>query len=1200
MTQVPSFGSFQPLEAQAIDQGTRLEGGDRHHRDSGRSHRRSDSHKRRDEGDHGRHGGVSDPVQRHGSDRRVGRRHETSSHRHSQYEEKRSSGRHPSKRQDTRADGQPSREPHARDPITDQSVLDGAAEERRVSSSRGSQAPPAYPTQVRDSLQGLDPNVGNFDRSGDALSARYGSLEQSKVPRYRRAGHGRILGLSSGLRIIKTREGESRSLQGLVVGPKSSHHDSRDLFVHLRDTRRSSSNVGKRVRPRLGERLLGDAEQNFVPLSRTAGVQIKLDGTSAEDARRSDDSDGLASSENSDEDDLRSGSLDQDVRSRLGQLDRQTHGQPEDITAWLQLADIQRDISGPEMEQDETKAGTDSHRHRRQGLAQVQLSILDKGKRAAPGNRQALELDLARLSLITEDGLMPREDVVKEWRKILDRFGRCDSNSTAENVGKAAAVWRSYLAWRTSDGAFAVDDIVDVYSDAFQSLNQDSTTTSQGALLKLQRSLCETLRSSGYPARAFAIQQAQLEYSTACPLALHTAPWQDQMLALERFWDSEVPRLGEEGASGWKHWIDGSVLCVSQSRDDVVQSNQTSLLPQKARSQDAIDRWVAHQRRLTARRSQPARTTDLEDLRVGEGEVDPYSVIFFSDVKPFLVRGADRNAVLDSALAYLGLDGALVSSAATSHSVSCLNYIWPDRLQLNDSIQQQSERAFDIIGGEAMEKQRTSLLSQPHRCPLQGGSAPASPCELLWPRLHGVGAFHDVVDTTACVIAKRILTSISDEQSTTEQLLRIKLTEKLEGAKAAAELNKSLLAASEDSWPLWRAYASLQRTQGKHKAARRVYTSCLQQAAGSLQDGLPSEIWIEWLELELEAGQHSVPTGVLQLAYRYDFSFVPDAASSALELPPSSWTSAELLQAKQRIRAAGIADENVAACAAWLECLNAAVDQQISAAIQTLESIIADQRSTPFTHRLYTAMLRIIAYHLSAPKPVYQPGRVRQALLAAVSAFPTDTSFLCQLAAHEARFKIEGVLKRTIDEVVLPSKPRTLVKGARLQSSDEESQPPVMPWLMAFYCELHINRDVINDQRVRSLLERAVDYSIETRRSNSLWRLYLGFELRLVLCSPEGRKLDSKDDETADGHSQQKEGKRRRQRAHRIVRRLEQRAKGIFYRAISHCPWDRELYLTAFEMPFRACFSSSELHQLARVMSDERGLRVYGRVEDLL
>lgn len=1199
MTQVPSFGSFQPLEAQAIDQGTRLEGEDRHHRDSGRSHRRSDSHKRRDEGDQGRHGGVSDQVQRHGSDRRAGRRHETSSHRHSQYEEKRSSGRHPSKRQDTRADGQPSREPHARDPITDQSLLDGAVEERHASSSRGSQAPPAYPTQVRDSLQGLDPNVGNFDRSGDALSARYGSLEQSKVPRYSRAGRGRVLGLPSGLRIIKTREGESRSLQGLVVGPKGSHHDSRDLLVHLRDTRRSFNSVGKRIRPRPWEPPLGDGEPHFVPLSTTAGAQTKLDGASADDARRSDDSDGLASSENSDEDDLRNGSLDQDVRSRLRQLDRQTRGRPEDITAWLQLADIQRDISGPEMEQDETKAGTDSHRHRRQGLAQVQLSILDKGKRAAPGNRQALELDLARLSLITEDGLMPREDVVKEWRKILDKFGRYDSNSTAENVGKAAAVWRSYLAWRTSDGAFAVHDIVDVYSEAFQSLNQDSTTTSQGALLNFQRSLCETLRSSGYPARAFAIQQAQLEYSMACPVALQTAPWQDQMLALERFWDSEVPRLGEEGALGWKHWIDGAVQCVSQSSEEVAKGKQTSLLPQTTQSQDAIDRWVAHQRRLTARRSQPARTTDLEDLRVGEGEVDPYSVIFFSDVKPFLVRSADRNAVLDSALAYLGLDGALVSSAATSHSISFLDYIWPDQLQSNDSIQQQSERAFDIIGGEAMEKQRISLLSQPHRCPLRGGSAPASPCELLWPRLHGVGAFHDVVDTTSCVIAKRILTSIPDEQSTTEQLLRIKMTEKLEGAKAAAELNKSLLAASEDSWPLWRAYASLQRTQGKHKAARRVYTSCLQQAAGSLQNGLPSEIWIEWLELELEAGQHSVANGVLQLAYRYSFSFA-SAAAAALELPPSSWTSADLLQARQKVRAAGIADENIAACAAWLEYLNAPVDQQITTAIESLESTISNQRPSPFVHRLYTAMLRIIASHLSAPRPVYQPGRVRQALLAAVRAFPTDTSFLCQLAAHEARFKIEGVLKRTIDEVVLPSKPRTLVDGTRLQSSDEESQPPVMPWLTAFYCELHINRDVINHQRVRSLLERAVDYSIETRRSNSLWRLYLGFELRLVLCSPEERNLDSKDDETADGPSQQKEGKRRRQRAYRIVQRLEQRAKGIFYRAISHCPWDRELYLTAFELPFRACFSSSELHQLAGVMSDERDMRVYGRVEDLL
>lgn len=67
------------------------------------------------------------------------------------------------------------------------------------------------------------------------MNVRYGGLDKSKVPRYRRLGAGRVVGFNSGLRITKETAYTGR---GLEVGPlaqyrvRSTFYASSKSFQH--------------------------------------------------------------------------------------------------------------------------------------------------------------------------------------------------------------------------------------------------------------------------------------------------------------------------------------------------------------------------------------------------------------------------------------------------------------------------------------------------------------------------------------------------------------------------------------------------------------------------------------------------------------------------------------------------------------------------------------------------------------------------------------------------------------------------------------------------------------------------------------------------------------------------------------------------------------------------------------------------------
>ena len=67
---------------------------------------------------------------------------------------------------------------------------------------------------------------------------------------------------------------------------------------------------------------------------------------------------------------------------------------------------------------------------------------------------------------------------------------------------------------------------------------------------------CNFLHFSGYTERAVSTYQALIEFNLHCPSSLNLTTSRERAGQFEEFWESSVPRFGEEGAQGWAKWLD--------------------------------------------------------------------------------------------------------------------------------------------------------------------------------------------------------------------------------------------------------------------------------------------------------------------------------------------------------------------------------------------------------------------------------------------------------------------------------------------------------------------------------------------------------------------------------------------------------------------------------------------------------------------
>lgn len=131
---------------------------------------------------------------------------------------------------------------------------------------------------------------------------------------------------------------------------------------------------------------------------------------------------------------------------------------------------------------------------------------------------------------------------------------------------------------------------------------------------------------------------------------INQLPLEEQINNLEEFWDSEVPRLGEAGSTGWANWYLAGK--PEQTPGDTVLSENPISGIVSASPLDPYQRWAQQEMQIDEMLRLPLRSTDPG------AELDPYAAVLFSDIKPFLFAvTSNRSRALFRLmwLSYLGL-----------------------------------------------------------------------------------------------------------------------------------------------------------------------------------------------------------------------------------------------------------------------------------------------------------------------------------------------------------------------------------------------------------------------------------------------------------------------------------------------------------------------------------------------------------------
>ncbi|TID02240.1 NRDE2-like protein [Colletotrichum higginsianum] len=462
-----------------------------------------------------------------------------------------------------------------------------------------------------------------FDKKGDPLIRRYGGNDRSRVPMYRRGYRGRVLG-SDGYLFI---HGDGSYEQFSIRMPGEGSFSSRDRALFQPKVHRAKP---KRIRLRNepSGNLSHGVEEDFVPLSNLRRRHIEESQSSGDERPSYRSIEGKAKAhEFSDSDiDLDSDAqedtgldMDDPLKQRSIQLARKIKEHPENIEAWLELIRHQDVLlnAGQSLDREVTKAEVHS-------FAEIKTSMFESALAQAKKPE-----DEERLLL----GLMLEGSKVWSTSKLDNRW-----EDVAKKHDSSFCLWKARVDNKlTSLSTFQYTDIKAMHINRLQAiLKQDKVSgspfpghaTNDSEVSRYEQMIFVFLRATrftyaaGFREMAVAAWQALLDLNLQRPSNCDDVAKLQVLDSFRDFWEDEAPRIGEKGASGWRHYVqvNGTVdLPESQKDDSAIQG-----------SRDVYRSWGATERLRATNARSPARATDdvLED--------DPYRVVMFSDIEEFL------------------------------------------------------------------------------------------------------------------------------------------------------------------------------------------------------------------------------------------------------------------------------------------------------------------------------------------------------------------------------------------------------------------------------------------------------------------------------------------------------------------------------------------------------------------------------------
>lgn len=183
---------------------------------------------------------------------------------------------------------------------------------------------------------------------------------------------------------------------------------------------------------------------------------------------------------------------------------------------------------------------------------------------------------------------------------------------------------------------------------------------------------------------------------------------------LEEFWDDEVPRIGDMGAKGWSCTTDDDTPSYSNGLEAYVA-------PAPADGARPFETWAIAERTASLDAALPSRTAELT---LDESD-DPFRVVLFDDIRPFLFVVHSSDSKLQLAYAFLTFLGLpfVPPDFPTSTPFTTDSFIHSELVERPRLVERfwppiaGSQKPFEMIGGEAMEPERRSALGTPFEIP---------------------------------------------------------------------------------------------------------------------------------------------------------------------------------------------------------------------------------------------------------------------------------------------------------------------------------------------------------------------------------------------------------------------------------------------------------------------------------------------------
>lgn len=823
-----------------------------------------------------------------------------------------------------------------------------------------------------------------FDRVGDQNNIFFGSIYKHDVPTYRKP-KGVCLGLPASEGITVNKKGMYEVFKRRSKDASQSLRYTNTRFTHLENDLEF-----KRLTLTHPESKEKWVSEDFVVVERDEAKE--------------------------EEEELQGESLDDFLTKKTREFNQQTREHPENIDLWLKFIEFQDEFF--KLGKKQTKGL----------IIEKKISIYERALEDNPRS------EVLKLGLLKDaQQLWDSEKVQNLWKKTLSEHK------------KSGRVWKAYIEYHQNNfNTFTVSETREVFGDAIQALQSQvmdrlmGSTGSEIRLLELDLldliiRFCVFEKESGHVEKSIGYFQALIEFNCFSPPAL--VDHQDLVRNFEEFWNTEHPRVGDEGAAGWSSWYKNPSQDPPKpssahraSKAEIQGPSRPQVAGQFEKEKKVYQSWFMEEEKREHQLWQPCRPSVGFGVEEGEELDDPERVVLFEDVQNLLFKFTCDDVRMELAFRF----------------IEFLGHVMPHRQSTSDPYHVQKlsfiEEVEDII----------SLIT-------------SNSLGSTWEK------HKKIKDESVVRFIRVIFLQLSKAfPKNNDVLLAYMHFESLYSIDAARRWAKTLLKENQMDLNLWNGYAQMELNNGKVEEARKVYGTAL-----SLSSSLPAQYQVASPVLfryfaELELSKNSEKSALHVLTSVAEGSYNPKVPE---KVEPTRIVKArKIYQQKFTEVKATIFSVHFIQCYALFEYLTLGLDAACEIYKKSLNTF---EEETPLHEEILLCFSKLVYKHsLTSPTP---PGRLRNILLNALDIYPNNFVFLNLFVENESRSQMANRIRTFFSEAL-------------------SRHPSLVLWLFAIHVETAKLGAI---PRVKSLFEKALETS-ESRTSVLLWRYYLQFDLQKI------------------------------------------------------------------------------------------------------